>query len=82
MAVTISQCAGMIFNQIPVSSYWDESIPAKQWIDIAAFITSTSVLTIVTDILVLSVPFWVFMRSQLPRAMRCGVVMIFMTSGL
>lgn len=44
--------------------------------------TATSTMTVLTDFMVLAVPFGVFIRSQLPKATRCGVILIFMTSGL
>lgn len=35
-----------------------------------------------TDVMVLSVPFWAFIKTQLPLATRLGVIMIFMTGGV
>ncbi|KAG8167137.1 hypothetical protein KVR01_002826 [Diaporthe batatas] len=82
LALTISQFVGIIFDRIPVAAYWDSKLPTQHQVDTAAFMTATSTLTVLTDFLVLAVPFGIFVRSQLPRATRCGVILIFMTSGL
>lgn len=71
-----------IFATIPISGYWDPERRVQREINHAAFIMSVAFLSIMTDILVLSIPFWAFMRTQLPLATRLGVIMIFMTGGL
>lgn len=50
--------------------------------DFGAFILSVSCMSIIADFFVLAIPFWAFMRTQLPLGTRLGVVMIFMTGGL
>ncbi|POS74032.1 hypothetical protein DHEL01_v207574 [Diaporthe helianthi] len=82
LALTMSQLVGIIFARVPVAAYWSVKIKPQHIIDTGAFMTATSTFTVLTDLLVLAVPFGVFVRTQLPMATRCGVILIFMTSGL
>lgn len=82
VCLTIATVIATIFSTIPISGYWDPEHRVKHEINHGAFIISTSFLTILTDVLVLAIPFWAFIRTQLPLATRLGVIMIFMTGGL
>ncbi|KAG6353988.1 hypothetical protein INS49_004959 [Diaporthe citri] len=82
IGLTIATFIATIFSTIPISGYWDINHRVQHEINHAVFIMSTSFLTIMTDVLVLAIPFWAFIRTQLPLATRLGVIMIFMTGGL
>lgn len=82
ICLTITAVIVTIFATIPISAYWDPERRVQREINHAAFVMSISFLSIMTDLLVLSIPFWAFMRTHLPLATRLGVIMIFMTGGL
>lgn len=82
ICLTIATVVTTIFATIPISGYWDPKHQVQHEINHAGFIMATSCLTILTDILVLAMPFWAFMKTQLPLTTKLGVVMIFMTGGL
>ncbi|KAI7782625.1 hypothetical protein LA080_013113 [Diaporthe eres] len=82
ICLTIATVVTTIFATIPISGYWDPKHEVQHEINHAGFIMATSCLTILTDILVLAMPFWAFMKTQLPLTTKLGVVMIFMTGGL
>lgn len=82
VCLTVATVLATIFSCIPISGYWDPTQQVHHEINHASFIMSTSFLTIMTDILVLAIPFWAFVKTQLPLTTRLGVIMIFMTGGL
>lgn len=85
MCLTVATVLGVIFSTTPVSAFWDVEQQLKhqyRTIDLGAFVLSVSCMSIIADFFVLGIPFWAFMRTQLPLGTRLGVVMIFMTGGL
>lgn len=78
----ISTFLVVIFQTIPIAAYWDKTLPVQREIDAASFGMSTFIMTIVTDVLVLAIPVWAFIRIKVNLATRIGVIMIFLTSGL
>lgn len=72
----------VIFQTMPVRAYWDLSITPKYKIDGPAFYVSTAIITIVTDFLVLLLPFWIFLGLKMRLAAKLGVILIFMTGGV
>ncbi|KAL1882853.1 hypothetical protein Daus18300_000491 [Diaporthe australafricana] len=82
ICLMISTFLVVIFQTIPIAAYWDKTLPVQRSIDAAAFGMSTFIMTIVTDVLVLAIPVWVFIGIKLNLATKIGVIMIFMTGGL
>lgn len=78
----ISTFLVVIFQTIPIAAYWDKTLPVQRNIDAAAFGMSTFIMTIVTDVLVLAIPVWVFIGIKVNLATKIGVIMIFMAGGL
>lgn len=72
----------VIFQTMPVRAYWDLSITPKYKIDGPAFYVSSAIITIVTDFLVLLLPFWIFLGLKMRLAAKLGVILIFMTGGV
>lgn len=72
----------VIFQQIPIQSYWDLSITPTRMIDSQTFDIATACITIITDILVLSIPIWLFAGLQMRLGTKIGLILVFMTSGL
>lgn len=82
VGLMISTFLVVVFQTIPVAAYWDQTLPVQHSIYSPAFGFSTFTLTIVTDILVLAIPIWVFIGIRVRLATRLGVIMIFMAGGL
>lgn len=72
----------VIFQQIPIQSYWDLSITPTKTIDSQTFDIITACITIVTDILVLSIPIWLFSRLQMRIGTKIGLILAFLASGV
>ncbi|KAL6360449.1 hypothetical protein LRP88_06155 [Fusarium phalaenopsidis] len=75
-----------VFQCTPVSYFWDrakeESIrPDGMCINQNAFYIATSSLTILTDVLVLILPFWIFLGLKLPLKVRAAIIGVFVLGG-
>ena len=75
----------VIFQCTPVSLAWEivsPNPPQGTCIDGGMFITSTAALTILTDILVLVLPFWIFLGLQMPRRVKWALLGVFALGGV
>nr|XP_036581971.1 putative CFEM domain-containing protein [Colletotrichum truncatum]KAF6790528.1 putative CFEM domain-containing protein [Colletotrichum truncatum] len=69
-----------LFQCIPIKANWDFSLralPNTKCID-NSFHVIASCLTILSDILVLALPFWIFLGLQMPRAAKAAVIGVFL----
>ncbi|KAK6595632.1 hypothetical protein H4I96_09951 [Botrytis cinerea] len=57
----------VIFQCTPISYNWLSNIPGGYCIEQGVFYVVTAVFTLVTDILVLAVPFWIVIGLKMPR---------------
>lgn len=69
--VVIIQCGPLEFN-------WDKSIRGGVCINQGWFYVSTAALTILTDLLVLSLPFWVFLGLSMARGIKIAIICVFL----
>lgn len=72
---------GAVFQCVPIQAMWDPTISGK-CIDVAAFLTATGALNIVTDAILLALPvpqLWHLNTSITQKAQLIG---IFLTGGL
>lgn len=72
----------VVFQQIPIQSFWDLSIKPTRTIDSGTFAIATACITIITDILVLLVPIWLFSRLQMRIGTKIGLILVFLASGV
>ncbi|KAI0143583.1 hypothetical protein GGR57DRAFT_350258 [Xylariaceae sp. FL1272] len=68
-----------IFQCIPIAANWDGAVAAHAKCVDHSFHVITSALTVLTDILVLAIPFWIFLGLKLPLAARLAVIGTFIT---
>ncbi|KAI1359559.1 hypothetical protein F5Y08DRAFT_349530 [Xylaria arbuscula] len=68
-----------VFQCIPVSANWDSAVKATATCIQPSFHVIISSITIVTDLLVLIIPFWIFLGLSLPLAARIAVIGAFIT---
>ena len=72
----------VLFQTMPVDAYWDLSKHPYYKIDGPAFYIATAVITIITDFLVLMIPFWIFLGLKMRLAAKLGVIFIFLMGGV
>ncbi|KAI0526514.1 hypothetical protein F5B22DRAFT_655667 [Xylaria bambusicola] len=68
-----------IFQCIPISANWDLEVRATATCIEPSFHVIISSITILTDLLVLIIPFWIFLGLNLPVAARIAVIGAFVT---
>ena len=69
--LVVVQCGPMEFN-------WDKSIRGGMCINQGWFYMSTAALTIFTDLLVLGLPFWVFVGLNMARGPKIAILCVFL----
>ena len=67
----------VLFQCNPVSFNWDKSIPDGQCVQQGIFYLSTAGLTLFTDVLVLALPFWIFLDLKMPRKQKMALIGVF-----
>lgn len=75
LLVVIIQCGPVEFN-------WDKSIRGGMCINQGWFYLSTAALTIFTDLLVLSLPFWVFLGLNMARGLKIAILCVFLVGAV
>lgn len=83
MVVTILHAVAVffaaLFQCVPIESNWHPELKQDsdtKCIDNSFHIIQSSI-TILTDVLILAVPFWIFLRLQMPRRTKIAVLGIF-----
>ncbi|KAF5620209.1 integral membrane protein PTH11 [Fusarium sp. NRRL 52700] len=72
----------VLFQTIPINAYWDLSIKPERHIDGPLFYISSAIITIITDILVLLIPFWIFLGLKMRIAAKLGLIVVFLMGGV
>ncbi|KAH6973068.1 hypothetical protein BKA56DRAFT_659954 [Ilyonectria sp. MPI-CAGE-AT-0026] len=72
----------VIFQTIPINAYWDLKVEKKRQIDGPMFYISSAIVTICTDVLVLVIPFWVFLGLRMRLAAKIGLLVVFLMGGV
>lgn len=78
----ISQMVAVFFAIIlqctPVAFNWDPTIRGGYCVDRRALYISTAVFNIVTDILILGLPLWVFSSLRIPKRAKIALLVVFL----
>ncbi|KAH6884190.1 hypothetical protein B0T10DRAFT_579599 [Thelonectria olida] len=72
----------VIFQTLPINAYWELTEKRTRQIDAPMFYISTACITIVTDFLVLLIPFWVFLGLRMRVAAKVGLIVVFLLGGV
>ncbi|KAF6810872.1 CFEM domain-containing protein [Colletotrichum sojae] len=72
----------VIFQCAPIAFFWDKTIPGGRCIKGTTFYAITAGLTILTDILVLAFPFWIFIGLQMARRVKAALIAVFLLGGV
>lgn len=67
----------VIFQCTPIAYFWDRTIEGGTCINTGAFYIATAGLTILTDILVLILPFWIFLGLKMPSNIKIALLVVF-----
>ncbi|KAJ4322452.1 hypothetical protein N0V84_004808 [Fusarium piperis] len=68
-------------STIPIQAYWNKSIKPQRGIDLPLFYVLTAIITIITDFLVLLIPFWVFFGLKMRIAAKVRLIVVFLVCG-
>ncbi|PCD42281.1 hypothetical protein AU210_004811 [Fusarium oxysporum f. sp. radicis-cucumerinum] len=71
-----------VIFQIPIAAFWNHSVTPRRQIDGPMFYITTAIITIVTDFLVLLIPFWVFVGLKMRLASKIGLIVVFLIGGV
>lgn len=79
--VNISQMVGVLFAIIlqctPVAFNWDLTIPGGHCVDRRVLYLLTAAFNILTDILIMGLPLWIFWGLRIPKRTKIALVVIF-----
>ncbi|TGJ80339.1 hypothetical protein E0Z10_g8426 [Xylaria hypoxylon] len=68
-----------IFQCLPIEANWDGAARATATCIQPVFHVIISIITLITDLLVLIIPFWIFLGLKLPLAARIAIIGAFVT---
>lgn len=76
----------VIFQCQPINYFWEKAgrnPPTEgKCIDMNAFYVSTASLTILTDVLALAMPFWIFLGLKMPTRVKMALLAVFALGGM
>ena len=72
----------LIFQCTPIAYNWDTTIKGGHCIKEGVFYVSSACVTIVTDLLVLALPFWIVMGLSMAKKLKIAVIAIFFMGGM
>ncbi|KAF5717235.1 integral membrane protein PTH11 [Fusarium mundagurra] len=82
VALMIAIFLTVVFQTIPINAFWDLSIKPERQIDGPVFYISSAIITIITDVLVLLIPFWIFLGLKMKIAAKLGLIVVFLMGGV
>ncbi|KAK0621206.1 hypothetical protein B0T17DRAFT_591139 [Bombardia bombarda] len=78
----ISQMVGVFFaimlQCLPIAFNWDFTIRGGRCVDRRILYTCTAVINIVTDLLVLGLPLWIFTSLKIPKRTKFALLFVFL----
>lgn len=80
LALMVAILICCIFQCSPITYFWTRASvnpPDGICIDTRAFYIATTALTILTDVLMLILPFWIFLGLKLPLKVRAAIIGVF-----
>lgn len=85
IALAIGIFVAVVFQCTPVDYFWKRmSDPTLKGtcVDTASFYVATAALTILTDILVLALPFWIFLGLKMASRLKFALIGVFLLGGM
>jgi hypothetical protein len=72
----------VILQTIPIAAYWDQYLKPRRQIDGPLFYIISAIITIVTDLLVLLIPLWIFIGLKMGFVAKVGLIVVFLLGGM
>ncbi|KAK0732731.1 hypothetical protein B0T21DRAFT_335085 [Apiosordaria backusii] len=66
------------FQCLPIAFNWDPTIRDGRCVDRRILYTCTAVINIVTDLLILGTPIWIFTKLKIPRRTKIALLCVFL----
>lgn len=82
VALMIAIFMTVVFQTMPIAAYWDQSLKPRRQIDGPMFYIISAIITIVTDFLVLLIPFWIFIGLKMRFVAKMGLIVVFLLGGM
>ncbi|KAJ3540733.1 hypothetical protein NM208_g4934 [Fusarium decemcellulare] len=82
LALMIAVFLTVIFQTTPINAYWDLTVERKRQIDGPAFYVTSAIITIVTDVLVLMIPFPLILGLNMRVATKIGILVVLLLGGV
>ncbi|KAH7303803.1 hypothetical protein B0I35DRAFT_401904 [Stachybotrys elegans] len=78
LAMMVATFLVVVFQCRPISGAWDlVDMQTAECIDPLTFTMSTAVITIITDLLVLAIPFWIIIGLKMPSKVKLSLIGVF-----
>ena len=78
IAMMIATFLVVIFQCNPVSGAYDlEAMKTAKCVDAYSFSVSTAIITIITDVLVVALPFWIILGLKMPTKVKLSLIGVF-----
>lgn len=78
LAMMVATFLVVIFQCNPVSgAYKLEDMETATCVDAYSFSTSTAIITIITDVLVVALPFWIILGLKMPTKVKLSLIGVF-----
>lgn len=68
----------VLFQCDPIAYNWDPTIPGGKCIQQGTFYLATAALTLFTDLLVLGLPFWIFLDLKMALKLKIALLFVFL----
>ena len=68
----------VLFQCNPIAFNWNTTIAGGKCIQQGTFYVATAALTIFTDLLVLALPFWIFLDLKMPLKLKIALICVFL----
>lgn len=78
ICLAISIFFACMFQCSPIPYFWDKTIAGGTCFNMGAFYVGTAGLTIFTDVLVLALPFWIFLGLKMPVRVKVALLFVFL----
>ncbi|KAH8894864.1 hypothetical protein GQ53DRAFT_715529, partial [Thozetella sp. PMI_491] len=78
VAQMVATFAAITFQCFPIAFNWDPTIKGGRCVDRGILYTFTAALNIVTDLLILGLPLWIFVDLKIPRRSKIGLLFVFL----
>ncbi|KAF5026998.1 hypothetical protein F66182_872 [Fusarium sp. NRRL 66182] len=82
MALMMAIFLTVVFQTIPIYAFWKLSVKRQGQIDGPLFYISSAIVTIITDVFALVLPFWVFLGLKMRLAAKLALMMVFLMGGV